>query len=413
MDKYTKFLDKDYLLGDSLSLSLSLVGELESADKTNNDEANSLEKFPKNKTNSTKNKQNSHENGLNSAKNAPNLQNPQSLISHAKSLKLAIQAHIYYVDMIAEFIAYLKDSPFEFDLLVSVNSSEKQGICEQKFTRKTLPRLKNLLVKITPNVGRDVAPFLIAFKDELVRYDLVCHIHTKKSPANQSVSGWADYLLRNLISREAMANIIVHFASDEGLGMVFPPAFYDYGVFDAIFKPHKNDRANMQALLDRLKIDLVPNESNFIFSPGTMFWARPEALKSLFELGLSYDEFPREPIANTGTLAHAIERVFGIVAEHNGYKVKCYATQKELAAGFFAAYELFEFKRKAVQSFCGEGEFLWALEQLRLKTEKMLKFECRFLGVRIFKIRQKTLEKFIKFLPLKFKALFWKVKFKW
>ncbi len=122
----TKFLDPSYMLGDSLSLS--------------------LDKVP----------------------------------------KLAIHAHIFYVDMIDEFIGYLKDSPFDFDLLISTDSSEKRDICEQKFNPQALPRLKNMLIKITPNVGRDVAPFLIAFKDELARYDLVCHIHTKKTPHDTS-----------------------------------------------------------------------------------------------------------------------------------------------------------------------------------------------------------------------------------
>ena len=290
--------------------------------------------------------------------------------------------------MIELFVSYLKNSPFEFDLFISVNLEGHKALCEEKF--KTLPRLKNLLVKITPNVGRDLAPFLIAFKDELQTYDLICHIHSKKTPHDESLRGWADYLFRNLISQEAMHNIIAAFLKDEKIGLIFPPIFGK--VFPLVLNLMDIDRQNMQDLCDKMGINFTPNESNFIFSAGTMFWARPNALKSLFELNLRYEDFPKEPIPTTGTIAHAIERVLGIVAENNGYKIKCFATQKEFIDSFFATYKLFEFKRKTI-------------EQSLIEAERIVRYECRLFGVRIFKIRQSTLDKAIKFLPIKLKRL--------
>ncbi|TQR56594.1 glycosyl transferase family 1 [Campylobacter troglodytis] len=303
----------------------------------------------------------------------------QSIQRLDEGLKLGIHIHIFYVDMIDLFVSYLKNSPFEFDLFISVNLEEHKALCEEKF--KTLPKLKNLLVKITPNVGRDLAPFLIAFKDEFKNYDLICHIHSKKTPHDESLSGWANYLLRNLISKEAMGNIIVNFLKDEKIGLVFP-LVYDKAfpfVLDLIDK----DKENMQALLDRMGIKCTPTKHNFIFPAGTMFWARPTALQSLFELGLSYGDFPKEPIGSATTIAHALERLFGIVAENSGYKIKCFVTRCDLVDSFFSNYTV----------------------QARLREAKTRHLELKFFGFKIAKIRQKDYAKIARFLPLSIERL--------
>jgi lipopolysaccharide biosynthesis protein len=56
---------------------------------------------------------------------------------------------------------------------------------------------------------------------------------------------------------------------------------------------------------------------------GTMFWARPEALAPLLRLGLTWDDYPLEPLPVDGTMLHALERLLVLVAEHAGYQ---YAT---------------------------------------------------------------------------------------
>ena len=70
----------------------------------------------------------------------------------------------------------------------------------------------------------------------------------------------------------------------------------------------------------------IPNYSraNMLFSEGTMFWYRPDALKPLFDLNLQYEDFPEEPIGVGGTIPHAIERLPGFVVQNNGYEQKIY-----------------------------------------------------------------------------------------
>jgi lipopolysaccharide biosynthesis protein len=56
---------------------------------------------------------------------------------------------------------------------------------------------------------------------------------------------------------------------------------------------------------------------------GTMFWARPAALAPLLRLGLTWDDYPPEPLPIDGTMLHALERLIPLVAEDAGYR---YAT---------------------------------------------------------------------------------------
>jgi len=53
----------------------------------------------------------------------------------------------------------------------------------------------------------------------------------------------------------------------------------------------------------------TPLDDFFDFPLGTMFWARPAALQSLVDLGLTWDDYPGEPVAYDGTLLHALERL--------------------------------------------------------------------------------------------------------
>jgi lipopolysaccharide biosynthesis protein len=60
---------------------------------------------------------------------------------------------------------------------------------------------------------------------------------------------------------------------------------------------------------------------HFDFPVGTMFWARPAALAPFKRLGLSWKDYPREPVPYDGTILHAIERLVPFVAQGAGYTV--------------------------------------------------------------------------------------------
>ncbi|WP_241392428.1 rhamnan synthesis F family protein, partial [Brachyspira hyodysenteriae] len=135
-------------------------------------------------------------------------------------------------------------------------------------------------------------------------------------------------------------NIYNNFVINEKLGVVFPPVYYK--IFKWAVNLHDLDRQHMMELLNKLNIDFVPDKNNFIFSAGNMFWYRPKALERLFNLNISYDDIPEEPIEHGYTILHALERMQCIIAEESGFIVRSYISRKELLKSFFERYNYFD-----------------------------------------------------------------------
>ena len=93
-------------------------------------------------------------------------------------------------------------------------------------------------------------------------------------------------------------------------GLIFPeePHLCDWDDNLAIAKELAN-RAGLPA----------PLPPFFEFPVGTMFWARPKALAPLLELELDWDDYPEEPLANDGTILHALERLLAFAAQKQGF----------------------------------------------------------------------------------------------
>ena len=83
----------------------------------------------------------------------------------------------------------------------------------------------------------------------------------------------------------------------------------------------KSNLHNINTLLSQSKMPPVKEEDFLDFPAGTMFWARTKSISELFDLQLDKKDFPEEKGQVDGTIAHAIERLFGIIPAKKGYKV--------------------------------------------------------------------------------------------
>jgi lipopolysaccharide biosynthesis protein len=66
------------------------------------------------------------------------------------------------------------------------------------------------------------------------------------------------------------------------------------------------------------KTERPENALNFLV--GTMFWSSMEALKTLFDLGLNWDDYPVEALPNDDTMLHAVERLMPKVVKACGFR---------------------------------------------------------------------------------------------
>ncbi len=229
------------------------------------------------------------------------------------SLRIALHIHIYYIDLFTVILWRLNLNEVRPDLFITVPSNAV--FLQVKETLANTYQGKICEIIIVPNKGRDIGPMLTALDYTLLKsYDIIGHIHTKKSMhvSDKNIGiAWYDFLLENLLGgKSAMADIILGcFSSDSSLGIVFPDDPHIIG--------WDRNLPYAISLATRLGISSLPDQ--IWFPIGTMFWARVKALEPLFSLRLTWDDYPEEPIPIDGTLLHAIERLLPIVASHAGF----------------------------------------------------------------------------------------------
>ncbi len=230
--------------------------------------------------------------------------------------KIAVVAHFFYQEQAEAILGLLRNLPFEFDLYASVPSELSEWA--QGLSKEGVPFKKSTL-RTVPNRGYDIAPFVCTFRDVYPAYDLVLKIHTKKSAHTFCLKEWGDYLWKNTMgSPEIVEAILEMFDKDKKLGMVYPEII-------SLFKkeiaedPWQGNWDLCRQMGVRMGLSVL-QEMALGFPAGSVFWFRPKALEPLFELGLSPEDFPEgKYFHRNGTLAHAIERLFVLVAQKNGF----------------------------------------------------------------------------------------------
>lgn len=225
---------------------------------------------------------------------------------HNNKFKIAAIVHCYYPE-IAEKIL---DKCLSLGFLVYGSLTE--GVDNSELIEKYRDRV---VFKKFINRGRDIAPFITGFKDEIASSDLCIHLHTKKSLHYGSErTDWMDYCLESLLSN--VSEVIDIFETNENASIVFPepPLF----LLNQINWGHNFNRA--KSILDRLGINLSKSDV-LDFPVGSMFWFKPKHLSEIFDLPISTYHFENERGQVDGTLAHAIERILGVYCLKMGRKI--------------------------------------------------------------------------------------------
>jgi hypothetical protein len=231
----------------------------------------------------------------------------------AQGSRVLVHGHFHYDDLVTEFLDRLALNTSAVDLRLSATTPD--GV-ERLTTAITERDVANARVDLAPNRGRNLGPLLTGMpRDELLSYDLLLHVHSKRSPRLDATHGdvWRSFLWDNLVGGQSATMLdvtIAAFAADPGLGLVSPddPNLFDWGA----------NRAIGEQLAARLGIT-APLPTHFDFPVGGMFWARPAALAPLLDLALTWDDYPAEPLPSDGTILHVIERIIPFVVQHQGF----------------------------------------------------------------------------------------------
>lgn len=243
---------------------------------------------------------------------------PLTNAQSATDLKIAVIVHAFYLDVLEDIISMIDNIEPQPMLFISVAADVNIDEVSNFLSIRGYQAFKIASVK---NRGRDVAPFLVEFSEELKSYDVCCKIHGKKSLyAGSEQSNWRNHLYHNLLgSKEIVRDITNAFKENKALGIVYSDSLdlLPYWGYTWLTNKHLISFA-----LEKIKMPFIANIANytyFDYPAGNMFWFRPNAIKQILDAEFLLHDFPEEPIPNDGTLAHLIERLFCFVSIANGF----------------------------------------------------------------------------------------------
>jgi len=220
---------------------------------------------------------------------------------------------MFYPELAGEFHDTLANIPGRLDVLLTTDTQDKRAALAASFAGWDKGALE---VRVVANRGRDIGPKLTACGDLYASHDVVLFLHSKRDSHFADGPGWRHYLLHTLAGSPAIAgSILTAFERDPRLGIVmaqhWPPlrGRLDWG----------DNFVIAQGLARRMGIGLT--QAHMLdFPSGSMFWARPAALRPLLELTWRAEDFPEEAGQRDSTAAHAAERLFLFVCEAAGYR---------------------------------------------------------------------------------------------
>jgi lipopolysaccharide biosynthesis protein len=222
------------------------------------------------------------------------------------SATTAIHAHLHYLDLVPELL----DACSAIEnrrLLLNTDSPFKAAVIQRLLSERGE---QNVVVRVCPNRGRDLAPMLLDWRDEIQGCELLIHCHTKKTPHAPTGFGlgWQRSLLRATFPDQQTCKAWQALLQNPEGGVIlpWPHRFVAHNVnWGRNFVQTRQLLAAMGWPIER---------QTFLYFPaGSFFWARVDALRPLFSLGLRPQDFAPEPMAADGHLAHALERCFGLV----------------------------------------------------------------------------------------------------
>lgn len=244
--------------------------------------------------------------------NVPMITPASSLQQQDSETTIALHVHVHYPELLDTILNALNYNKIRPDLFLSCTNHENHSEIQCKAAGANCT-LKSIIT--TPNRGRDIGPLLTEIGKELdTKYEIYGHLHTKKSVLLPGVQGssWRDFLISNLVGMpdNAMADrIVTALKKNPKLGLVFPD--------DPTCVGWSGNRKHADILANKLNLGPLPR--CFDFPVGTMFWAKKGALTELYNLNLSWEDYPQEPLGYDGTILHAIERLLPIIAAKQGF----------------------------------------------------------------------------------------------
>jgi len=286
------------------------------------------------------------------------------------SKKVAVIAHVYYVDMLDEMLGYINNIPAPFSLFITTDSEEKKELIDRFFAERDSLDCKVLVCE--SNHGRDTSALFITCRDIVLSggYDLICRLHSKKSPQDgwSKASMFKRHLCENLLASPAyVQNVLDMFENEPWVGVAMPPVVHigyptlGHGWF--------LNRERAVALARELEFNVPLDHETPIATYGSMYWFRPESLRKLFEHNWSWNDFDEKHYGD-GDLPHVLERLITYCAQDAGFLSRCIMTPKQVSKN----YVKLEYKLQALSSCFSTGSLREQMQVMQISKATQITY---------------------------------------
>lgn len=240
--------------------------------------------------------------------------------------EIGIFVHAYFSENLPELADALQRTTLQYKLYVS--SSQNDVLDE--FVSLLSARGITCTSALVSNKGRNFFPLLTAFKDDLMKFEIALHIHTKSSGHSRENIGvaWRKILWTSLISDTSVARRFVQLMIvDKEVAVAYPDVSSLIRPINFCWGQNLSAAETILSKINFASSNL--NQKPFAFPAGGMMYFRPALFAELFDYPWSEEDFPSENGQIDGTTQHALERLFGYLATQKNLKHLIYAPDKD------------------------------------------------------------------------------------
>lgn len=294
-------------------------------------------------------------------------------------MKVAVHLHLYYLEQLPELLARLENlnrTGITWDLFVTMPAA----VCPLSATGKNAAHLSAAVISPAvetnarfnrfdaaaaqiraafpaaviwhpENRGYDVGPFIdFLHRISLDEYDYILKIHTKRRQHGEyccfngvrfHTAAWSKMLLDALLETpEIVRKNFALLKNDTDIGMVGNGFCLtgEAGTYKMLEDSIKNEADKMH----------LPPIEDFSFIAGTMFIVRARLLQPFLRYGINDFEAADSQIRDY-TLAHVLERLFGMSVTARGYKIYGVKYKEYYTERLVAGITRFLFQRKTTK----------------------------------------------------------------
>ena len=217
----------------------------------------------------------------------------------------ALVIHVWHLDVLDELAEAILNLPEKIDQYLTIPT--QFGYKEKELVKTKFP---NAIIVPVENYGQDIgALFQLMGKVDISKYDFICKIHTKKGP--NMPNEWRRALIDGVLKSEIHVQHIVNsFRTDTKIMIAGARQLYLHGP-SYIYK----NSQEIKSFFNGKENNFDFQKQDWGFFAGTFFWIRTSILVELSKCNLN---FTSVAYSADGTLAHALERGFGLLASIKG-----------------------------------------------------------------------------------------------